>query len=315
MTFFFFLVTSSCYTKNMNLQSIYHYTNPRQYLLDYLSARQLNEKTFSVRKWAKEMELKSHSLLVMLLQGKRQLRIQHCHFLLRGLSFTLNESAYFEAIIQYQNAKTIEEKTFIAKLMNELNPGREVKTKEVLEFKIISGWVHMAIMAMTELKDFRGTETEIHRLLAGKLTLSEIRAALTRLLDMELLKWDEVSRLVPTFNQITTRDDIQNEGAKEYHRQVIALAANAIDKQKLEEREFQSFTMAIAKEKIPMAKEMIRRFRRKLSQAVSGEGDEVYQTSIQFFRLTENSKTENFDAKSVAQDTLKNNAYKGAQLC
>jgi|LULF01.1.fsa_nt_gb uncharacterized protein (TIGR02147 family) len=299
----------------MNLQSIYHYTNPRQYLLDYLSARQLNEKTFSVRKWAKEMELKSHSLLVMLLQGKRQLRIQHCHFLLRGLSFTLNESAYFEAIIQYQNAKTIEEKTFIAKLMNELNPGREVKTKEVLEFKIISGWVHMAIMAMTELKDFRGTETEIHRLLAGKLTLSEIRAALTRLLDMELLKWDEVSRLVPTFNQITTRDDIQNEGAKEYHRQVMALAANAIDKQKLEEREFQSFTMAIAKEKIPLAKEMIRRFRRKLSQAVSGEGDEVYQTSIQFFRLTENSKTENFDAKSVAQDTLKNNAYKGAQLC
>ncbi len=299
----------------MNLQSIYHYTNPRQYLLDYLSARQLNEKTFSVRKWAKEMELKSHSLLVMLLQGKRQLRIQHCHFLLRGLSFSLNESAYFEAIIQYQNAKTIEEKTFIAKLMNELNPGREVKTKEVLEFKIISGWVHMAIMAMTELKDFRGTETEIHRLLAGKLTLSEIRAALTRLLDMELLKWDEVSRLVPTFNQITTRDDIQNEGAKEYHRQVIALAANAIDKQKLEEREFQSFTMAIAKEKIPLAKEMIRRFRRKLSQAVSGEGDEVYQTSIQFFRLTENSKTENFDAKSVAQDTLKNNAYKGAQLC
>ncbi len=284
----------------MNLQSIYHYTNPRQYLLDYLSARQLNEKTFSVRKWAKEMELKSHSLLVMLLQGKRQLRIQHCHFLLRGLSFTLNESAYFEAIIQYQNAKTIEEKTFIAKLMNELNPGREVKTKEVLEFKIISGWVHMAIMAMTELKDFRGTETEIHRLLAGKLTLSEIRAALTRLLDMELLKWDEVSRLVPTFNQITTRDDIQNEGAKEYHRQVIALAANAIDKQKLEEREFQSFTMAIAKEKIPLAKEMIRRFRRKLSQAVSGEGDEVYQTSIQFFRLTENSKTENFDAKSVS---------------
>jgi uncharacterized protein (TIGR02147 family) len=251
----------------------------------------------------------------MLLQGKRQLRIQHCHFLLRGLSFSLNESAYFEAIIQYQNAKTIEEKTFIAKLMNELNPGREVKTKEVLEFKIISGWVHMAIMAMTELKDFRGTETEIHRLLAGKLTLSEIRAALTRLLDMELLKWDEVSRLVPTFNQITTRDDIQNEGAKEYHRQVIALAANAIDKQKLEEREFQSFTMAIAKEKIPLAKEMIRRFRRKLSQAVSGEGDEVYQTSIQFFRLTENSKTENFDAKSVAQDTLKNNAYKGAQLC
>ncbi|MDP7319921.1 MAG: TIGR02147 family protein [Bacteriovoracaceae bacterium] len=299
----------------MNLQSIYHYTNPRQYLLDYLSARQLNEKTFSVRKWAKEMELKSHSLLVMLLQGKRQIRIQHSHFLLRGLSFTLNESAYFEAIIQYQNAKTIEEKTFIAKLMNELNPGREVKTKEVLEFKIISGWVHMAIMAMTELKDFRGTETEIHRLLAGKLTLSEIRAALTRLLDMELLKWDEVSRLVPTFNQITTRDDIQNEGAKEYHRQVMALAANAIDKQKLEEREFQSFTMAIAKEKIPMAKEMIRRFRRKLSQAVSGEGDEVYQTSIQFFRLTENSKPNSFDAKSVAQDTSKNNAYKGAQLC
>jgi len=65
------------------------------------------------------------------------------------------------------------------------------------------------------------------------------------------------------------------------------LAKEALTNQNIEDREFQSFTMAIDKQKIPLAKEMIRKFRAKLSKTVSGNGDYVYQTNIQFFQLTE----------------------------
>ena len=83
------------------------------------------------------------------------------------------------------------------------------------------------------------------------------------------------------------------------------LGIKAIDEQALEDREFQSFTMAVAKEKIPLAKEMIRKFRFKLTKAISGDGDNVYQTSIQFFQLTSNSKSF-FENDHVAQGSLTN---------
>ncbi len=156
-----------------------------------------------------------------------------------------------------------------------MNPGHDFKSKEVSEFLVISNWIYMAILAMTELKDFKGTEDEIYSFLGGKASKSEIRSAIIRLLDLKLLKWNESSKLTPTFNKITTRDDVKNEGAKEYHHQILKLAKDALEEQTLDEREFQSFSMAVPEGKIPLAKEMIRKFRAKLSKAVSNNGDYV----------------------------------------
>lgn len=290
----------------MKIVTIFNYEDPRLFLLDFLENRQKKDSKYSVRKWSKEMGLKSHSLLVMLLQGKRKIKTQHCEFLNKGLNFTKLEKDYFQTLIQYQNSKNHEEKKLISSFLNDMNPGHEFKSKEVSEFIAISNWIYMAILAMTELKNFKGTEDEIYSLLDGKVNKSEIRSAIVRLLDLELLKWNSQNKLVATYNQITTKDDVKNEGAKEYHRQVLDLAKDAIDEQSLNEYEFQSFTMAIPKEKISLAKEMIRKFRSKLSKAVSSNGDNVYQTSIQFFQLTKSPKNSYFEDKDVVRDTSNN---------
>ena len=120
-------------------------------------------------------------------------------------------------------------------------------------------------------------------------------------MNLELIEWDENNRLIPTCNRISTKDDIANKGARKYHKQVLGLAVDAIEEVHLDCREFQSFVMAVDKNKVPIAKEMIRKFRKKLSKAVSGDGDNIYQTSIQFFQLTSDPE-EIFEDKNVAQD-------------
>ncbi len=79
----------------MEAATVYNYQDPRLYLLDCLERKQKSDSNYSVRRWAKEMGLKSHSLLVMLLQGKRNLRVQHCEFLRKGLNLSKLEKAYF----------------------------------------------------------------------------------------------------------------------------------------------------------------------------------------------------------------------------
>lgn len=289
----------------MEMKSIYNYNDPRLYLLNSLEKKQEKNPGYSVRKWSKDMGLKSHSLLVMLLQGKRNLRVQHCEFLRKGLNLSKLEESYFQTLIQYQNAQSIEEKKLISTFLSDMNPGHDFKSKEVSEFIVISNWIYMAILAMTELKDFKGTEEEIFYLLGERVSKSEIRSAMIRLMDLELLTWKEGNKLCPTFNKITTRDDVKNDGAREYHRQVLDLAKEALVNDSVEDREFQSFAMAIPKDKIPLAKEMIRKFRAKLSKAVSNNGDYVYQTSIQFFQLTRTPKKEFFEENDVERDTSK----------
>lgn len=277
--------------------------------MDFLASKQKEDSSYSVRKWARDMELKGHSLLVMLLQGKRKLRIQHCEFLSKNMNLNSNERSYLQTLIQYNNATGIEEKKHIASLLGDLHPGENFKSQDVAEFTAIADWIHMAIMAMTELKDFKGTEEQIAVLLGGKVKITEIRSALIRLMDLKLLVWNEEGKLVPTLTELSTKDDVSSAGAREYHKQVMGLGIKAIDEQALEDREFQSFTMAVAKEKIPLAKEMIRKFRFKLTKAVSGDGDNVYQTSIQFFQLTSDSKF-NLENGYVAQGSLTNGEKK-----
>ena len=71
---------------------------------------------------------------------------------------------------------------------------------------------------------------------------------------------------------------------------MLELARESIESQTTEERVLNSCAMAIDPAKLDQAKELIIEFRTrmaKLMEATAGQGKEVYELSVQFFRLTE----------------------------
>jgi len=280
-----FLMRSDKTTFVMKNVSIYNYENPRQFLLDFQS-----EAKLSVRALAKQMGMRSHTLLVMLLKGKRAIRMKHAAIIAKGTGLSSQEKLYLQALIQYANADDHEAKQLNAMWLAELHPHKEFKVKEIDDFIVISHWVHMAILAMSELKNSPLTPTKIAKRLGGKVTAHEVRAAVERLKTGGLLVEDSTGKLSATYQKVTTSDDVKNAGAKAYHKQVSELAAKAVEDLPLAEREFQAFAMSVSKDKIPMAKEMIRKFRAQFAKAIGADetgGDEVFQMNIQFFQLTE----------------------------
>jgi uncharacterized protein (TIGR02147 family) len=205
------------------------------------------------------------------------------------LGFSTPERLYFQTLIQYENASTPEEKDLCRLWMSEANPGGEYRVREIDEYAAIAHWVHMALLGMTDIPGFKGTAEDAHARLGGKVSIAEIRSAIERLKALDIVRREEGGRLVRTANRFTTRDDVANRGARECHKQVARLGIDAIDEQDVSIREFQTFAMAIPLSKVGLAKEMIRRFRTQLADALTGEGgaEEVYQAQIQFFRLTE----------------------------
>jgi uncharacterized protein (TIGR02147 family) len=268
--------------------NIYDYQSPRQFLLDRVNALQKSDPELSARALSRKMGFKSHALLLMLLHGKRPLRVKHAPLLARGLGLSSQERLFLQALIQFDNAEDIEEKQLCSLWLSDLHPEGRVKTRQIDEFEMISNWIHMAILSLCETSDFDPKPEAIARRLGKKVAAQEVRAAIERLKTLKLIEMNPDGSFHSTQNQVQTADDVASRGARKYHKEVMSLAADALEKVPLSRREFQSFAISIPDAKVSLAKELIRKFRSQFAKAMGVEpGDEVYQLSIQFFQLTE----------------------------
>jgi uncharacterized protein (TIGR02147 family) len=277
----------------MNALSVFEYQNPRQFLLDSFARRQKADPSFSVRSLARAMGI-SHSLLILLLKNKRPLRSKHAPAISRGLRMPAAEQLYLQALIQFEAAATHEDRQVVAVWLADLHPGKSFRSLEFDRFQLVSHWVHMALLSMAELRDFDGTAEQATARLRGKVSLHEVRAAIERLLALGLLQKQADGRLRPTYDSVTSKNDAPDKGACAYHQSVSELARQAVVEQGAQAREFQAFSLATKRDKVPLAKELIRKFRLQFVNAVgvAGDGDDVYQMNIQFFQLTESPDRE-----------------------
>jgi len=271
--------------------SIYQYKSASRFLLDRVVEKQKLDQNFSIRKWSKEMGFPSHSLLAMVLQGKRNLTLKQVPFLSKGLNLSTPEKMFFQGLIQVENAKTKEEKEWCELWLSELRPKSEsaLTIREIDEYSAISDWIHPALLALSDTSESYSDAETAAKKLNSKHTLNEVRVAIDRLNSLGLLQRDSNAVYRATCIRMTTKDDVATRGVREYHKQCATLAAEMLESQNRHERECQSMAIAIPSSKISQAKDLIRKFRAQFSAAMGSEhADQVYQFNLHFFRLTEN---------------------------
>ena len=98
-------------------------------------------------------------------------------------------------------------------------------------------------------------------------------------------------RLEKTKANIATTHDIPSKAIRAFNEQILEKAKSALHEQSVEERDFTTMTMAVARKRLPEAKRIIREFRRKMSRTLeTGTRDDVYMLSVQFFSLIQEKK-------------------------
>ncbi len=274
---------------NSEFAQIYDYQSPKQFLLDRVSSIQKQDPSVSIRGLATKMGLKSHALLLMLLQGKRPLRVKHATPIAKGLGLSSQERLYLQALIQFDSALDLEEKRLCGLWLSNLHPEHTVASRQIDHFELVSNWIHMALLSLCETHDFDPAPEAIARRFGGRVSSTEVRAAIERLRSLELITFNASNgSFKPSQHQVCTPDDVASQGVRKYHKEVMRLAHDALERVPLNQREFQSFAISIPAAKASLAKEMIRKFRQQFGKAMGSEpGDEVYQFNLQFFQLTE----------------------------
>jgi len=136
------------------------------------------------------------------------------------------------------------------------------------EFQVIANWEHFAMLDLVTLDDFQMDYAWIAR----KLGIKEVDARLVvdRLLRMGMLK-EENGTLMKAQNFFSNHLGEQtNTAKKEYQRQLLGKALEAIDHCDPSDKDITSITIAADPKRMDVAREKIKLFRRELCAFLEG---------------------------------------------
>ncbi len=256
----------------------------RQILRRELDRRRKKNANYSLRSFARDLNM-SASQLSEVLRQKQGLSFKKAHELAQRLSLSPREREAFPYLVQMQDGRTLTQKSAAKSRWLQLSRGPDYQLLKDDVFCWISDWYHLALMELITIDGCRSDVAWLARALGIKRTLVE--EALMRLQRLNLIGRDETGKWILLAKNNTTADDIPSAAVQKFHLQISQHFQNALAQQSVEEREVETFVMAIDKNQLPELKQRLRRMTDELIAFVNQmeKKDTVYALSIQLFRL------------------------------
>ena len=95
------------------MKTIFEYTNYREFLKDFFEDSKRQDHSFTHRSLAQRLGLLTPNLILLIMQGKRNLTPAISGRLAKLLRFTIRQRRYFDAMVSFLNAKKHGERTGI----------------------------------------------------------------------------------------------------------------------------------------------------------------------------------------------------------
>ncbi|QDK39301.1 DUF4423 domain-containing protein [Bdellovibrio sp. NC01] len=237
-------------------------------LLSELAKRQTRNSSYSLRAFARDLNIGATTLSDVL-ADKRSLSKSNLEKVMERLFVSPLEKEKLWADYKDQSSRAeVDDRTYL----------------DELTFRLIADWHYIAILNLAKLKDNQADPKWI----ADRLGIKKVEAseALERLLSLELIKKNR-NKMVRTSKPIGTSRDIPSAAIRKHHNQNLHLAESSLHRDPVNTREFGSITMPVNPEKLPLAKELLTKTRKKIADLLEDEtATEVYTLSFQLFPIT-----------------------------
>ncbi len=269
--------------------TIYSYLEPSLYLRDIWDEKKRKNNKFTIRAWAKQLNMKYHNSLHEIITGKRKLPKSYIPLLIDNLKLPIHEGLYLNTMVDLQKARTIKEKEIYVERLRSLSPKAKLNMHEVETFRSLKNPLHIIITELSCLKGFKNDPAWIKQKLGFRCSQIEIHQAIQRLISLKLMFLSEKGELKKVHEHNYSKSDVTDSGLQEYHKNVMDLAARAISKQEVSEREYNAYCINMMSSNLPQAKLALRKFMNDFAQefeAKVGTADDTYQLNLQFFNLT-----------------------------
>ncbi len=273
--------------------NLFEYEDYRKYLRDSYEESKASKRSFSFRFFAREAGFASPNFLKLVMDGARNLTIDSIPKFSKALKLTRPEAEFFEALVLFNQAHTAEEKSRHYGRMAKSRRFREVKSLAREQFEYYSKWYYSAVRELVELPDFSADPFEICRRLVPNIAPKQAKDALALLKKLNLVEAGPDGKLRQVDRTITSGAEVKSLHVINFHREMLARAAESMDLVPAPERDISAVTLGVPASKVAEVKERIARFRRDLLASIGAaeeKPDRVYQLNLQFFPLSRKPK-------------------------
>ena len=239
--------------------SIYSYLNYREFLLDIYKLIKEDDQSYSYRKFSGDLGFSSLGYIRNVIIGNKNLGKSGLFKISEYFDMNLKERDYFEEIVKYDHASTVEEKKSCLEKIKRISPTKfhRTITDDLSYFLANRACSLIGPLILIYGNDFSPEPLWIAEKLKIKLSESEIKKALLFLIEKEIIivnngTYQYQSRALRAQDAKTPTSRIQK-----FHKSILKESEHFLDIS-VEEREFNSQTMTIPKKKIEGLKEKIK---------------------------------------------------------
>jgi len=271
---------------------VFKFLDYRKFLERYYHARKPHG--FSYRAFSRRVAVKSPNYLKLVIQGKRNITAQMAGRFAAGCQLKGDAAEYFVHLVAFNQAKSSVEREQAYCRLKQYRRYRSAQRLELTHAAYFSTWYMPAIREMAARKDFCEDPSWIARQLWPSIKPSQAATALDALLQLGLLERDSTGRIIQGNPVISTGPETHNMHVANYHRTMIARAAESIDTIPASQRDISSLVFCIDREGLGEMKQRVRAFRQQIIERAESEQSpyQVVQLNIQLFPLSRAARGE-----------------------
>jgi uncharacterized protein (TIGR02147 family) len=268
--------------------NIFEYLDYRKLLADYYSFKKSLNRHFSHRMFAQKAGINSSGYFSEVLNGRRNLAKAQIRKFAKAMDLGERESLYFELMVGFCHAKSDAVRKSIYAMLLEAMPVHLQQVKQT-QMEYFAKWYHVAVRETLSIASIKGDGEELAGILDPPITPSQAKAALRVLERLRLAVRDADGCWRAAHASLLSPDD---PGAslllREFQREMMLRAADALERVPAEGRDVTSVTMSVSPEGLARIKGLAADFHKRVLEVVQtdrGE-DRVIQLNVQVFPLT-----------------------------
>jgi uncharacterized protein (TIGR02147 family) len=271
--------------------NIFKFNDYREILKALIKQRKINRQVFSYRWFSKRAGLTSPNFLHLVVKEQRHLSAESIEKVIEIFQLNKEEGDFFRNLVHFNKAKNLSEKEhFAAQLLRSRKFQNEYPLSKD-QFEYYSKWYNIPVREVLNLQNPPVGEEEISQCLLPSISISEAREALDKLLALELIEMKD-GQYKPTQESISTGHKFASYGVVQYHKKMMSLASEALDRFPGVDREISSVTLGMSKETFLKIKKEIEDFRSRLMEMAENDQNKeaIYQMNFQLFPLSKQGR-------------------------
>lgn len=257
----------------------------RAILQKQFELRKARRPRYSLRAFARDLGVKA-STLTGVLYGRHGISGDTAQKIARQLNFDTDQTEVFVDMVESEHArnKVAREQAGI-RLKARLGKV-DFSTLSEQQMSLFEHWYYPAVLELVTAQVKSYSLAEIAQRL--NISLAQAQEAMEVLLQLQIIK-KEGGQFVRSHRHLSGLSPVPSEVVRSFHRQIMKLASEKIERQPIAEREFLSTVFSFDKSKVDEAKKWLEKMHFEFLEKFSTDSgaDSVYGLAVQFFKMTD----------------------------